>query len=272
VNQQYRDFLNREPDQAGLAYWMSQITQCGSDQSCIWNKRIEVANAFSAEPEYQQTGGYVFRLYRAAFGNNQPFENPDSSNPKEAAKLPSYAAFALDRMRVVGDSSLAQSQLDLANAFVQRPEFLAKYPANLTGSQFVSAVLQTIRDADGVDLSSQAGALNMLFNSGGRGAVVYRLADDNAQESPINNRDFIDAEYKRVFVFTQYAGYLRRDADIVGYLFWLGKVNNCPIRNIGGQRAMVCSFLSSTEYQQRFNVIITHTNSECPQGAVCSPR
>ena len=41
--------------------------------------------------------------------------------------------------------------------------------------------------------------------------MLYRLADDNAQTNPVNNRIFIDAEYNRAFVFTQYAGYLRRE-------------------------------------------------------------
>jgi len=42
------------------------------------------------------------RCIRAAFGNKQAFPNPDGSNPIEGAKLPGFAAFALDRERVVG--------------------------------------------------------------------------------------------------------------------------------------------------------------------------
>src|SRR5712692_10808778 len=33
---------------------------------------------------------------------------------------------------------------------------------------------------------------------------------------------------------------------------------------------MVCSFLTSLEYQNRFSAAVTHTNAECPQGVVCS--
>jgi len=51
--------------------------------------------------------------------------------------------------------------------------------------------------------------------------MIYRLADDNVQTNPINNRSFIDAEYNPVFVYTQYAGYLRLNADMQGFLFWL---------------------------------------------------
>jgi len=104
VRQHYYDFLSRLPDQEGLNYWVGQIAQCQGVPLCTNNRRIDVSNAFFFEQEYQQTGAYVFRLYRTAFGNNQPFPNPvpDPVNPGEEKKLVSYQAFAIDRARVVG--------------------------------------------------------------------------------------------------------------------------------------------------------------------------
>ena len=270
VRQHYYDFLGRLPDPAGFSFWTSQITQCGNDQACVRAKRIDVSNAFFYELEYQQTGAYVYRMYRAAFGNNQPFPNPipDVNYPGEEKKVVAYSAFARDRARVVGGSSLAQAQLDLANAFVQRAEFMARYPLSLDGPGFVDAMLATIRNDLSVDLTSQRQALIDSFNqagggNGGRGAVVYRLADDNAQTNPVNNRAFIDAEYNRAFVATQYFGYLRRDPDMGGFLFWLGQVSSAPLRDVPKQHAMVCSFITSAEYQQRFSPLVTHANAEC---------
>jgi hypothetical protein len=46
VRQHYHDFLNREPDPAGLAFWTSQITSCGTDAACTEIKRINVSAAF----------------------------------------------------------------------------------------------------------------------------------------------------------------------------------------------------------------------------------
>jgi hypothetical protein len=263
VGQHYHDFLARQADSGGQDFWTSQITQCGSDPTCIHNKRVDVSNAFFYELEFQQTGSYVYRVYRAAFGNNQPFPNTDGSNP-EAKKVPAYSVFLPDRARVVGGADLAQAQLDLANQFVQRPAFLAKYPASLDGSSFIDAILATIKNDTGADLTSQKPQITTLFNSGGRGAVLYRVADDNLQTNPIDNRAFIDAEYNRAFVTTQYFGYLRRDADIGGFLFWLGQVNNAPLRDVPKQHAMVCSFITSAEYQNRFSSLVTHSNGECP--------
>ena len=100
---------------------------------CIRAKRIDVSNAFFYEQEYQQTASYVLRLYREAYGNDQPSANPDNSDPTEAKKVPSYAAFAPDRAQVVGGSGLAQSQLAMATNFAFRPAFVAKYAVTLTG-------------------------------------------------------------------------------------------------------------------------------------------
>ena len=94
---------------------------------------------------------------------------------------------------------------------------------------------------------------------------MYRLADDNTQTNPINNRPLIDAEYNRAFVTTQYFGYLRRNPDIAGIIFWLGQVNGAPLRDLAKQNAMVCSFITSAEYQFRFSPVAPHSNTECPQ-------
>jgi subtilisin family serine protease len=273
VTQHYYDFLNRVPDPGGLAFWSSLINgppPCANgDNVCLLTRRITVSNAFFFELEYQQTAGYVFRLYRAAYGSNQPFPNPDATNPAvpvgqqtEAKKVPNYTVFSNDRARLIGSANIAQEQLALANLFVSRAEFLAQYPATLDLAGFVTAILTAIKNDDGVDLTLQTSELIAL---GSRGAVMYRLANDDLQggNGGINNRAFIDTEYNRAFVAAQYFGYLRRDGDIDGLLFWLGQVNGAPLRDVTKQHAMVCSFITSDEYQQRFSPVVTHSNSEC---------
>jgi hypothetical protein len=284
VRQQYRDFLGRVPDQAGEDFWTGQIaTVAGSDLNAIKQRRIAVSNAFFFELEYQQTGAFTYRLYREAFGNAQPFPNPlgdmDShpfcqANPNNcqlirAAHIPSYQRFAADRARLDA-ANLAASQLALATAFAQRAEFTSRYPVGQTAEQFVDALLGNILAASSANLTGQRAALISLYNAttGGqaaqRGAVLFRLAEDNQAGNPINNRAFIDAEYNKAFVTTQYFGYLRRDADLPGLNFWLSVVNQFPLRSPTGQNGMVCAFITSAEYQQRFNSYFTRTNqSDC---------
>ena len=78
----------------------------------------------------------------------------------------------------------------------------------------------------------------------------------------IETRQFKDREYNSAFVLMQYFGYLQRDADQDGYNFWLNVLNN---REPGNYRGMVCSFITSQEYQHRFGSAVTHTNAECGQ-------
>src|SRR6266567_2142792 len=263
VRQHYYDFLQREPDVGGFNFWTGQISPCAANVQCLHDKTIVVSNAFFFELEYQQTGAYAYRLFREAFGNTQPQPNPDASNPTEANKIPSYDAYAALRARVVGGANLTAGQQDAANVFVNSSQFQARYPASLTLDQFVDAILNTIMTDIGVNLTSQRTALIAL---GSRAAVVYRLANDDLQggNGGINNRAFIDAEYNRAFVVTQYFGYLRRDGDIGGILFWKGQVDSAPLRNVAKQNAMVCSFITSDEYQKRFGPRSPRTNQECP--------
>ena len=113
VRQQYLDFLGREPDQGGFEYWTGQINQCNGDASCIRQKRIDVSAAFFASPEFQQTGSYIYGLYAGTLG-----------------RTPGYGEFMPDRMQVVAGSGLEQSKAAFADAFIQRPEFTAKYPVD----------------------------------------------------------------------------------------------------------------------------------------------
>jgi hypothetical protein len=283
VRQQYADFLSRVPDTGGFDFWTGQIAQvCGADLACLRQRRVDVSNAFFFEQEYQQTGAFVYRLYRAAYGNQQPAPNPMGDNDAHpfcqqnpqnchlirASHVPSYARFAADRARLDA-TQLAATQSSLATNFARRAEFVARYPLSQTAEQFVDALLANIQAASGANLSGQRTALLNLYNAtaGGqaaqRGAVLFRLAEDNAAGNPINNRAFIDAEYNRAFVTTQYFGYLRRDADLPGLNFWLGTVNQFPLRSAASQNGMVCAFITSEEYQQRFSSYFTRANQEC---------
>jgi hypothetical protein len=246
VRQQYLDFLSREPDAGGLAYWSSQITECGMNSACVNARRIRVSNAFFYEQEFQETGAYVYRVYKESFGTM-----PGAPN---RANL-TYAQFMPDRARVIGGAQLDQSKTDFGLWFVQRPAFATQYPAAMTAAQLVDAL--NANTGNSLPQAEKDALVTGLINgTENRGSVLRKIAD---------NQVFIDREYGASFVLTEYFGYLRRDPDQGGYDFWLGQVNRFPLRDTGVQNAMVCSFLTSTEYQQRFSAIVTHNNDECPQ-------
>jgi hypothetical protein len=133
VRQHYLDFLNREPDNAGLGFWVSEIESCGADAACREVRRINVSAAFFLSIEFQQTGFLAYLANFAAFGSR-----------------PLYGVFmrdvqALQRDFVFGapgaDAQLEANKVAYFNEFVTRPEFVARYPASQTNEQFVDALL-----------------------------------------------------------------------------------------------------------------------------------
>ena len=69
VRQHYIDFLNREPDTSGLAFWTGEIENCTPKPQCTEIKRINVSAAFFLSIEFQETGYLVYRTYKASYGN-----------------------------------------------------------------------------------------------------------------------------------------------------------------------------------------------------------
>ncbi len=238
VRQQYLDFLGREPDQNGFEYWNNELNRCNGDADCLHQRRIDVSAAFFDSPEFQETGSFVYRLYRGALGRQLRF-----------------GEFSADRRQVVAGPNLDRNKAAFADAFVERREFVARYANSTTAETFVDALLQTMRDADGVDLSSERDNLIRRYNAGqtmseSRSLVVRDVGDNAA---------FTRAVYNQAFVLMEYFGYLQRDPDRDGYDFWLNALNNEP----GNYRGMVCSFITSTEYQRRFSSVVTRGNAEC---------
>ncbi len=134
VRQHYLDFLNREPDAAGLAFWTNQITECGSDAACVEIRRINVSAAFFLSIEFQETGYLVYRIYKSAFGN--------LTSPAGAPVPVRFLDFLRDQQQIgkgiVQGVGNWQAQLEANKqaymlAFVQRAEFLAAYPNSLDG-------------------------------------------------------------------------------------------------------------------------------------------
>ena len=97
------------------------------------------------------------------------------------------------------------------------------------------------------DLTSQSSNyINQLNGGATRAAVTRNIIDDTSYQNYFK-------EYNSGFVLMQYFGYLRRGADINGYNFWLNQLNNRLAGDLAALRKMVCVFITSNEYQQRFS-------------------
>jgi hypothetical protein len=231
VTQHYLDFLNRQPDADGLAFWMDNIESCDADAACREVKRIDTSAAYFLSIEFQETGYLVHRFYRASFG-----------------RRPLFTEFLADTDLVGGgvvvnspgwQELLESNKQQFAEAWVARAAFSSIY-AGLTNEQYVDTLIANTGVAF---TNTDRDSLVDVLNSGAftRDQVLRLVAE---------NFDFYNAEYNAAFVEMEYFGYLRRDPDAVGFGFWLGKLND-----FGGdfRRAeMVKAFIVSGEYRQRF--------------------
>jgi hypothetical protein len=257
VGQHYHDFLARQSDPAGQQFWENELAVCGNNSACINDRRANVSAAFFLSIEFQQSGYFVIRVHKAAFGSAK-------SNPR-------YLTFLRDQRRIgegviIGnpgaDTLLEANRQAFLEEFVSRPEFISAFPQGMNAFTYVDTLFA---NSGVIPTGSERQAAVNAYGSGntlGRAAALKSVADSDG---------VFDKQYNSSFVLMQYFGYLRRDADdppdnnFAGYDFWLAKMDqfSVPGENIRNddvalnrvKRAdMVESFLVSGEYRGRFGL------------------
>ncbi|MDT5157247.1 MAG: hypothetical protein QOH51_1604 [Acidobacteriota bacterium] len=231
VREHYHDFLNREPDAPGLNFWVSQLSECGTDARCRETKRVNVSAAFFLSIEFQQTGYFVERMYRSAFGRRPGLVEFMPDTQEAGRDLVVGAAGWQDKLEA--------NKRAFAEQWVARPAFRAAFD-NLSNEQFVDRLFANAAvQPSAPERDDLVRSLNEQRET--RAGVVRRVAE---------NAEFARREFNSAFVLMQYFGYLRRDPDESGFQFWLSKLDQ-----FGGnfQNAeMVKAFIASDEYSQRF--------------------
>jgi subtilisin family serine protease len=253
VRQHYIDFLNREPDASGLAFWTGNIDNCSPQPSCFEVQRVNTSAAFFLSIEFQDTGYLVERLYKAAYGSPNGTSNFGGVHTLPVPVI-RFNEFLPDTQQiaqgvVVGQGNWQQQLENNKQAFtaefVQRSRFIAALPTSLTPDQFVD----TLNANAGNPLSpSERNQLvsELASTAKTRAQVLRAVAED---------RDLKTAEFNRAFVLMQFFGYLRRnpddlpDSDYTGYDFWLTKLNQFNGNYVTAD--MVKAFISAAEYRQR---------------------
>jgi hypothetical protein len=251
----YHDFLYRQSDQSGEDFWTNGIESCGTNAQCRQAKRVDVSTAFFLSIEFQQTGYFVIRTHKAAFGN--------------AKSTPRYAVFLRDQREIsegviVGQPGF-QQQLDTNRQkyledFVTRPEYVAQFPQGMTATAYVDKLFTNTGATPSTAERNAAISAYGTGDTAGRAAALKSVADSDSVFSVL---------YNPSFVLMQYYGYLRRNPDdapdnnFSGYDFWLNKMNafSQPGENVRDERValarvrraeMVRAFIESIEYRERF--------------------
>jgi hypothetical protein len=257
VRQQYRDFLNREADPAGLAFWKNNIDKCNDPAqrppgqtlaACIEVQRIVTSAAFFLSIEFKGTGGLVRDFYVAAL--DRPLTN----------NMPNFVEFMRDTQAIqkgvtVGQGNWQQvldaNRLAFMNEFVTRAEFVALYPTTDTPTQYVDKLYLhanlTQTQQERLDAIEYFGGAATAADTGARARALLLVTQ---------NGNFQVRETRRAFVHMLYLGYLRRapndapDNNFDGFNFWVTKLNQFNGDFL--QAEMVKAFLTSLEYRKRF--------------------
>ncbi len=249
VRQHYLDFLNREPDAAGLFFWTDQITSCGADTACVELRRINVSAAFFLSIEFQQTGYLVYRMYKAGYANL-----PGAPVPVRFDEfLPDTQQISKGVVvgQIAWEEQLENNKIAFATDFVARARFIAAHPTTLTPAEFVDALFDnavvTPSTAERQAAIAEFAGVPTSADTAAR-ARVLRIVAEHAS--------LTQQEFNNAFVLMQYFGYLRRnpndapDADFGGYSFWLDKLNQFNGNFVNAD--MVKAFLLAGEFKQRF--------------------
>ena len=231
VQQQYVDFLSRFPDQSGFNFWVNEITSCNGEAGCIDLKRVNTSGAFFLSIEFQNTGYFVYRLYKGSLGRMPLYQE----------FMPQTRQAANGVVVGVGDwrGQLERNKQAFADAWITRSDFQSVY-GGLSNAAYVDKLIETTGIAPTqVNRDALVGGLNS--NQETRATVLRKVIESEA---------FDLKEKNPAFVQMQYFGYLRRDPDTEGFNFWLSKLNQFNGNFV--QAEMVKAFIVSLEYKDRF--------------------
>lgn len=187
VRQQYRDFLGREGDAAGVSYWAGRLDR---DVDTV----TEVILHFLDSPEFGRTMAPVARLALSVLGT-----------PPAFADLSSWTAAAK------AGTPLA----DIADEVMTKPEYVARFGA-LDVAGFVGAAYRAIVGRS--PSSSAAATWEGRITSGTHSRADLLVA---LVTTPDAERRFRG----QVNVLMTYAGLLRRKPDPSGWTYWVRKVD-----------------------------------------------
>ncbi|HKO62947.1 MAG TPA: DUF4214 domain-containing protein [Pyrinomonadaceae bacterium] len=223
VRQQYLDFLSREPDSGGFAFWMGRLQNCAATPGCdmVRERKMVSAGFFYSNEFLLRKGYFIYRFYGASLGTR-----------------PTYAEFVVD-MASMGqnDAQEEAKRVEFMNRWVTRAAFVARYPSTLSHDQFVDKLLQTA----GLNLERTQFA-------GKTRAQIVRLVVESQQA--------FDKFFEEGFISMQYFGYLRRDPDAGGFAYWKNRLPDTRQQIDANPDLyiydMVGGFIYSTEYQLRF--------------------
>jgi glucose/arabinose dehydrogenase len=182
AQQQYRDFLGREGDEAGVTSWTRML-------DASWARR-SIARLFLDSPEFQAIVAPAARLYLAYF-----LRGPDAEGLR----------YWVSQLRA------GQPLAAASNFFAASAEFQGRYGA-LSDTGFVDLVYQNVLGRAG-DPAGRSFWISQLGAGMTRGELMLGFSESG---------EFRASVAGEVFVSMVYIGLLQRGPDPAGFDYWVG--------------------------------------------------
>ena len=186
VTAQYQDFLARDPDAAGLAFWAAEL-RSGVPPS-------DIVEQLARSAEFGQTMAPLARLYQAYF-----------LRPADAAGLQFWA----------GERRAGRSLSNVSSRFAESAEFVSRY-GDLDDAGFVDLVYRNVLGRPADDAGS-AFWIRELERGRSRGDVMLGFSE---------SEEFRIRTENRVLASLLYVGMLRRTPDLAGLDYWAGLLDD----------------------------------------------
>lgn len=236
VRQHYLDFLSREPDAGGYAYWQNLLNTCGMNQGGLGSPpdcdRVHVSSRFYLSTEFGERGYWVYRFYEASVG-----------------RLPKYVEFIPDMASVSGSQTTAEneaSKADFISDLMARPEFATRYEGLTTTAQ-AAAFVAKLEQTAGIVMDDSARMQMIAQMQSGQ-----RTAGETLRAF-VESQAVWDKFFFRGFVAMQYFGHLRRDPEPADYDDWVDVLTNGR-GDIQPEdyHHLISGFIYAVEYRERF--------------------
>jgi subtilisin family serine protease len=245
---QYVDFLNREPDNGGMLFYVNIINGCLVDQECIKNTRGALSANFFRSPEFGGRGGYIANLFNIVYGQRPKI--PAELNDASKVERPHFNEFITDLQFISAptDPEVNLRKSQLAAAWLLRPEVLAILPNSMSNQAFVEKLESTA----GVPLANKVALINSLNGGSQTRAQVLRTV---AESPEVTNKFTLQN-----FVTMQYIGHLRREPEDChgspdpancGYIFHYNRFGPGLDPHLV-ENLITRGFIESPEYRRRF--------------------
>ena len=236
INQQYRDFLDREGENGGMQFYEEGLSNGSMSLA-------QLVNNFIYSPEFAEKNGFLARTYLAFFNNNYLTQ---TTSPNY--RIPSYNYMVSMGEHMQNSSSAEQGKLDVIQALLESDEWKSVVGTDLTSGEYVDFLFEHIlaRPAS----QSEKAQYETQLDSG-------QAKEEELALEFLTRQETIERFRHHTVVVMCYLGLLDREAEKGGFDFYMDLLGRGVIDPV----TILNNFLFSPEYGNR----LTRLGCSLPQ-------